>query len=187
MADLTRRALAQALQELLEQKPLEKVTVKELTDYCGLTRNTFYYHFHDILELLDWIFTSEAERLIKVYEGNQEWEDGFEEGLNFLYANKRMIDHVYKSINRELLDSYLQEMVYRHALTVVKAESRKYEVSDEAVAVVADFYKNAIIGAVISWIEQDMKEAPEELAKLYNSMFVGTIEAALKSAEKGLE
>ena len=48
MANLTERAMAQALSKLLETRTLDKITIRDTTDECGLTRNTFYYHFHDI-------------------------------------------------------------------------------------------------------------------------------------------
>lgn len=55
MADLTRRALAESVTELLNEKPLDKIKIKDITDRCGVTRNTFYYHFQDIYDLLSWI------------------------------------------------------------------------------------------------------------------------------------
>lgn len=59
----TRTELAAALKELLKEKPLSKIRVHDLTDYCGLYRQTFYYHFEDVYALLDWSFQQDVRSL----------------------------------------------------------------------------------------------------------------------------
>ena len=55
--------LAEALCQLLETKTLEKITVKDIVARCGVNRQTFYYHFHDVYDLMRWIFEREAANL----------------------------------------------------------------------------------------------------------------------------
>lgn len=184
MANFTEKALLEALTEMLEEYPLDKITVKQLTARCGVSRNTFYYHFHDVYELAARYFVLETERLIKIYQADENWEGGFMEGLNFLYENRRMIEHVYKSINRAELDAFLNEVVYRHAMIVIKEKVRDKKYSDKTLSLATDFYKNALIGAVFEWIEGNMKERPEKLAALYSSVFEGTIDSVFESIEK---
>ena len=64
MSELTKKALVAAAAELLKKKPLDKITIKEITDTCGLTRNTFYYHFQDIYDLLGWMLIKEADEIL---------------------------------------------------------------------------------------------------------------------------
>ena len=54
MSQITKRALASALKELLEHKPLNKITIADITEQCGVNRQTFYYHFQDIMEVVEW-------------------------------------------------------------------------------------------------------------------------------------
>lgn len=186
MANFTEKALLETLTELLDEYPLDKITVKEITDRCGVSRNTFYYHFHDVYELAARYFVLETERLIKLYQADENWEGGFLEGLNFLYNNKRMIEHVYKSVSRSELDVFLNEVVYRHAMIVIREKVKSRTYSDKTLALATDFYKNALIGAVLEWIEGNMKEKPEKLATLYNSVFEGTIDAVFDSIERAI-
>ena len=55
-ASTTKKELAAALKQLMEQKPLEKISIREITSLCGLRRETFYYHFADIYALIQWMF-----------------------------------------------------------------------------------------------------------------------------------
>lgn len=184
MANFTEKELLKALTELLKEYPLDKITVKEITEKCGVSRNTFYYHFHDVYELAARYFVLETERLIKIYQADENWEGGFIEGLNFLYDNKRMIEHVYKSVSRAELDSFLNEVVYRHAMIVIKEKVKDRSYSEKTLSLATDFYKNALIGAVLEWIEGNMKEKPEKLAALYSSVFEGTVESVFDSIER---
>ena len=64
MAQFTKRAIVESFLKLLNQKPLDKITVKEIVDDCGINRNTFYYHFEDIRALLSFVVDAEVECVI---------------------------------------------------------------------------------------------------------------------------
>ena len=55
-SETTKQELSAALKTLMSQKPLEKISIREITDLCGLRRETFYYHFADIYDLVKWMF-----------------------------------------------------------------------------------------------------------------------------------
>lgn len=187
MSELTKKALAASAAEILKKKSLDKITIKEITDSCGLTRNTFYYHFQDIYDLLSWMLVKEADELLDRFDNEELWEAGFLEGLNFLYENRSMINHIYKSINREDLESYLDRVGGIYALRLVKVQAEGLRISKAAEKIAAEFFLNAFLGIVTRWIANDMDMKPETLAKLCNDMFQGTVVAALESAEKFLD
>ena len=60
MAKYTKQMLADALYRTLEKKPLDRIRISDLTQECGVNRQTFYYHFHDIYELVEWIYLTQA-------------------------------------------------------------------------------------------------------------------------------
>ena len=64
MSDLTKRALAEALKNRLSKTTVKNITIKDLTDDCGLNRQTFYYHFSDIYGLMEWIFVDETNKIL---------------------------------------------------------------------------------------------------------------------------
>ena len=69
-ADLTKRALSEAFSELLKEKPFEQITVTEIARKAGLNRQTFYYHFHDIHELIIWIYRNGIEQALSSTESS---------------------------------------------------------------------------------------------------------------------
>ena len=186
MANFTEKAILDTLNELLKTQTIDRITVKDLTEACGISRNTFYYHYHDIYEVLTKDFIERADALLKAHDEDESWEDLFIEGLSFLYENRIAINHIYGSVDSDSLDRFLDKVVYHYTLGAVEEESGGGHYSDRTIALAADFYKNALVGAVLGWIENDMKESPEKLAHLYSSVFSGTIEGLLDSIEKAI-
>ena len=64
MSQTTKRALSASLKKLLAKKPLDKITVTDIAEDCEVGRQTFYYHFQDIYDLMEWTFTEETSREI---------------------------------------------------------------------------------------------------------------------------
>lgn len=187
MSNLTCRALAAAAVSLLEERPLDKITVKDITDRCGLTRNTFYYHFQDIYDLLGYIFRQEADETLKKYSVKGDWKGVFLDILSYLKKKKKMIEHVYYSSRREELEFYVQQVVSVYALQFIEIETRDQEVSEHVKEVVADFYRNAFVGATFQWVRDSMKTSPSVMADLYDNMFRGTLQQAIASARQVMD
>ena len=85
MSNLTKKALRETMIKALNERPLDKIKVKELVEECGVNRNTFYYHYKDIYELLADIFETETEEIaetLKNDDGN--WESIFENPRDLL-------------------------------------------------------------------------------------------------------
>lgn len=77
MSQITKRALEISLKKLLLQKPLNKITISDIANDCGINRMTFYYHFKDIYDLIEWICTEETARAINGKKTYETWQQGF--------------------------------------------------------------------------------------------------------------
>lgn len=181
---LTKRALAASIKTLLEKKPLDRITIKDITDECGVTRNTFYYHFQDVYDLLSYIFREQADTVLREYADGDDWKGFFLNILTYFYENSKMIENVYYSLRQEELEMYIKRMVGMYALQIIEIQTKGMDVDELAKKTVADFYQNAFVGATLQWIREDMKTEPALLADLYDSMFQGTVKAAIASAER---
>lgn len=63
-SELTRKAIMQSFLDILGDKPLDKITVSDITAKCGVNRNTFYYHYQDIPALLEEILSDKADEFV---------------------------------------------------------------------------------------------------------------------------
>lgn len=76
VSEQTKHQLADALKTLMAQKPMDKITISELTTLCQIRRQSFYYHFEDIYDLLRWMIQNEAIKLLQQQEGALLWKEG---------------------------------------------------------------------------------------------------------------
>lgn len=74
MSELTKEAIITSLRKLLDEKPLNKITIKNITDDCNVNRMTFYYHFRDIYSAIEWICREDAERIIAEHKSEGDWK-----------------------------------------------------------------------------------------------------------------
>lgn len=184
MSNLTQKAMAQAVSDLLRTRTLDRITIRDITDACGLTRNTFYYHFHDIYELLKWMSEEKTQEILGGYEAKHDWEGGLRAALDYLYENRQMILHIYESISSDLLYRFINDVMFRHAEVIVSQQMKGHRYSEDALHLTAAFYVNAVVGDVLDWFRSGMDRTPEEMAQMHNILFTGSVKALLASAEK---
>lgn len=179
MSQVTKKALANSLKQLLEHKQLNKITVSDITQQCGVNRQTFYYHFQDIYALMEWIYADDAARVLAGKKGEDTWQQGFLQVLEYARDNRSLVQNTYHSVSRELLEQWLYREMYRLLRGVVDEKAQGLAVSEEDCASVAHFYKYAFVGLVLDWIASGMKTEPEQLAQLVNTIMEGSIRSAL--------
>ena len=131
MPNRTKKAIARATQELLREKPLNKITVKEITDKCDLTRNSFYYHFSDIYDVVNWIFEDEVESFVEQYVDEQNFDEGILKGIQFLYDNKDMLQHIYRTLQHENVDRYIGRMIDNIIMKLINSMDMDGEYDEE--------------------------------------------------------
>lgn len=184
MSNLTKKALRETMIRALNERPLEKIRVKDLVEECGVNRNTFYYHYKDIYELLADIFETETEEIAETLQyddGN--WERIFVEASRFALDNKRLIFNVYNSISRETLERYLYNVSTHIVARYVNQQARGMNVSERDKELIILFYKHAVVGIVLEWLQRRMKDEPEAAIRRLCDLMYDSVKNALKNAE----
>ena len=179
MSQMTKRALVASLKELMADKPLDKITVTDLTEHCGVNRMTFYYHFKDIYDLVEWACVEEATRALAGKKTYDTWQQGFLQILQSLQKDKVFYINVYHSISREYIEQYLYKLTYDLLEGVVEEQAAGMSVRPEDKAFIANVYKYAFVGLMLDWIKHDMKGDPKEIIDRLDRVIHGSVAAAL--------
>ena len=179
MSQTTKRALAQSLKKLLQTKPLSKITISDIAEDCGVSRMTFYYHFADIYDLVEWTCQEDASVALAGNKTYNTWQQGFLNIFNLVLENKTFVLNVYHSISREHLERYLYQLTYELLIGVVEEKAVGLSVSDHDKAFIADFYKYAFVGLMLNWIREGMKEDPKAIIDRLSVLIHGDITRAL--------
>ena len=186
MSQVTKRALAASLKKLLAQKPLSKITISDITEDCGINRMTFYYHFQDIYDLIDWICQEEGGRALQGRKDYDTWQEGFTALCRAVVEDRAFIQGVYHSVQREQIENYLCRVVCGLLIDVVQELSRPYAISQEDQAYITSFYTYAFVGVMLDWVRGGMRGAPEEVVGRVSRMARGQLSHAIRNmAEDG--
>ena len=179
MSQVTKRALVESLKRLLLKKPLNKITVTDITEDCGISRMTFYYHFQDSLDLVEWTCMEDVNRLVEDKRTKDTWQEGYCRILCSLRENQAFVRNLYHCISRERVEQYLLPMTDGLVKGVVEEESAGMIVSEEDKAFIARVYGYILVGLTLDWVRDEMKEDPSELAERLARVVQGGILGAL--------
>lgn len=181
MSQTTKRALEASLKNLLLQKPLNKITINDIAEDCGINRMTFYYHFKDIYDLVEWACIEDAAKALEGNKTYDTWQQGFLNIFNAVLENKPFIMNVYHSVSREQVELYLYKLTYDLLIGVVEEKAADMVVRDEDKKFIADFYKYAFVGIMLNWIKNGMKDDPQQIVDHLSTLIHGDITRALNN------
>lgn len=163
MKTLTEEAFARTLKDIMQEKSFDKVTVTELVQRMHVNRQTFYYHFNDLYDLLEKIYISDGEQMIGDSRTDDSWEKGMLAIFQYILANKAFVCNTYYSINRNYLEHFLYDRAYDLIKPVLKAKNPDLSASELDFRV--HFCKYGLVGFILDWIDSGLQENPDTLAK----------------------
>ena len=185
MSQTTKRALAATLKNLLLQKPLTKITINDIAEDCGISRMTFYYHFKDIYDLVEWACAEDAARALAGRKTYDTWQEGFLSIFHAVQANKPFIMNVYRCVSRERIEQYLNPLIHSLILGVVEEKAVGMDVGEADRQFIASFYEHAFIGVMLEWIGTGMKDDPAAIVDRTSRVVHGSILRALEAFGSG--
>ncbi|MCD8036272.1 MAG: TetR/AcrR family transcriptional regulator C-terminal domain-containing protein [Clostridiales bacterium] len=166
MSLATKTALASALKELMQKKTLDKISVKDITDLCGLNRQTFYYHFHDTYELLNWLYINDTKEIIeKMYNQEEEFAK-YNLLLEYLMDNKNLVINTFHSFSDEFITGILLNFIKPVILEIVTEHIGDSPAAGDA-DFIAELYSYSLIGLMYDWVKKDLDRSQLPLFEKY--------------------
>lgn len=162
MAVRTKQAIRQAFIELLNERPLDKISVKDIAERSTVNRNTFYYYYADIYALVEEIFQTETQLFMEKLHSYASWEEAFREATAFVSENKRAVHHLFNSGNRNILEHYYHKVTYAAMLSYVRGQAEGLSAAEEDIQALAQFYAAALSGMTADWLRGGMKSNVNE-------------------------
>lgn len=180
LSQLTKNAICETFGHLLQIKSFDRITIKDIVEECGINRNTFYYYFKDIYDLMEDVLLTETKRVLDAQQSNHTCRKEFQQISNFITDYKTSISHIYYSKSRDVFINYLftvSEMIINRYIDSLPIDKN---ISLNNKKFVCDFYRFSLVGIIINWVENGMEEDSQQFIKKMSDIFENTVEIALK-------
>lgn len=184
MPNTTKLALETSLKKLLANRPLDKITINDLATDCGISRMSFYYHFKDIYDLVEWICVEDGKRALQGKKTYDTWQEGIYQIFEAVMENRSFILNVYRSVGRDKIESYLHKLTYQLVADVVEEKCVDIILPQEDKVFIAEFYKYGFVGVMLDWIERGMKDDYGRIVEMMSVTLRGSIANSLRNFEE---
>ncbi len=163
-ANITKRELAESLKRLASERLFEHVTVGDIVKECGVNRQTFYYHFSDKYELLDWIYYNETFVPLTADISFGNWDEKLYELLQIMRRNKAFYMNTIKCSNN-FFEEYLLKMLTTLFETAVEDLDVRRQLTEDKKRLASKIFAHGLTGVVIEWAMGGMKSDEKALAE----------------------
>ena len=178
MPKSTKNQIMNALAGLLQTKRLDDITVTELVDRCGISRQAFYYHFSDLYGVVDYGIQQLLDRL--GVTDPEQWREPLERTLTLLRENRTLVLNVYRAYER----SYVERHVRRWAAPLVEARTRlaarRYHVTEDQIGFMTELLTQALASTVLSWVERGMPSSVIERLDDFDILVGGALDYTME-------
>lgn len=175
--------LAESFKELACQQPVEKITIKQITDKAGVIRPTFYNHFQDKYSLLEWILLRDLVDPVRPLLS----AGMIKEALILVFRNMKKEKNFYMHVSKLEGQNSFRSMINRGisfvlcSMIVEKMGTDKKPISSWLTPEhIAQYYTQSITYLLMTWIQSGMEIPPEELAEVYDFIVSRSLSDVLK-------
>lgn len=180
MPSFTKDAIKQSFLKLLNVKPYNKITVKDIVEDCGINRNSFYYHFSDLPALVEEILLDDTNMILEQNTNFTSLYDCILVAISFALKNKKAVLHLYNSANRETFEAYLNKLCEYAVKSLFDNACQGVPVNQDDKELMVLYYKCQLMGFVLDWFGQEMNY--DLCSKIHRlcELFDGALENAVK-------
>lgn len=178
-----------AFVKLANAMPIDKISVTKITEECGVNRNTFYYHYRDVYDLVDDVVHTKSEKLFDP-EKHKTLADALILSAQYAKKNSRFIKNIYCAVGADKFEEYLTEITRGIMYSYVTAEADKAltqkgkTISEDDLGAVCELSNTAFRTVALKWIKSDMKTDPVQIVENYLVMTRGCLEVILNNLGK---
>lgn len=185
MSAFTKQSIIDCTVKLAETKAINRITIYDIVNACGITRNTFYYYFHDIYDVFDQAVEQEVNKFSDEPEGNL--DQALFNLIDFCIMYKKVWKNLYKTMGHEKLSKYVIGRLHNIFTTFVRKQPNGDKLSERDMDIICTFYEEALFGVLAHWIRGDSKNEPEdmhEIADRIRVLFTGNLTLMITNATK---
>jgi probable dihydroxyacetone kinase regulator len=187
-AAITKQAIARAMKELMAHIPFDRITTEDILQASGVSRKTFYYHFRDKYDLVNWIFGSEIMDSILESTTLENWAEGSLKLCRYVQSNQAFYTNAIHATGQNCFSKYLYTLTEKQITKLCQeacgGRTGGRTIAPDDLKFIIDFYYNAFLGVFIPWINTDMKDSPEIIVQRWHNAVDQSLERFIARVAK---
>lgn len=173
---ITKGVIAGAMKQLMQTIPFDRITTADIIEKCGISRKTFYYHFQDKYDVVNWIFTVEIVDGILECTTPENWMQGSSMLCQYIRANKAFYQNAVNASGQNCFIQFLHSLTEKQLSKLCADALAKRILTEDDFKFLVEYYYSAFIGVFAPWVRGGMKESPE----LMVSRWIGVADKSLE-------
>ena len=157
MSNTTKRALENSLKQMLLKKPLDKITISDLTDDCGISRMAFYYHFKDIPDVVEFILKKKWDEILEHPQDRASILECMEEMADLVRNNRKVMLNVYRSVKKDTFLFYMNEISNYIIMEYFRKNADQFDLDEGEIRILIQYYKCLFTGFLMEWLDNNLK------------------------------
>lgn len=179
---MTKKALATSLKKLMNGRALDKISIREIVEDCGVNRKTFYYHFENIYDLVNWMFEEEAIESVKKYDFIKDYEDAVRFSMNYIEENEHVVNSALDALGRDELKKFFYNNFVGNMRSIVGEFSKDMSIPKDYIDFLINFYTESFASLLIDWIRNRSERDKEKYIKYISLTLFESIRPDLERA-----
>ena len=187
MSGFTKEIIAKTFTELLDEKPMSKITVKDIVERCGVNRNTFYYHFKDIPDVVEFILKKKWDEILEHPQDRASILECMEEMADLVRNNRKVMFNVYRSVKKDTFLFYMNEISNYIIMEYFRKNADQFDLDEGEIRILIQYYKCLFMGFLMEWL--DNNPVKRNRMKVLTSLFaeLRPIEEEMRQASRLFE
>ena len=183
-AGITKSAIASAMKQLMQTTPFDRITTADILDASHISRKTFYYHFRDKYDVVNWIFETEIVGNIMACTTLESWHEASYQMCRYFRENCAFYKNAVNARGQNCFIQFLHVMVVGQMERLCRAARDEGKLDDADFRFLVEFYYNAFIGVFIPWVRDDMREEPDSLVRRWIGVTDKSLEHYIQSRQR---
>lgn len=179
----TKELLVNSIKNIMTKKPLDKITVSDVTNDCGVSRRAFYYHFCDIYDAVGWVCERDLINLIGEEQKDERYSDKANRFLEYLIDNREMYSSIQKSSQAWRIKNMYFQITSDYILRILKNDTLSGSVADKDLKTLADCYGTSVVAIISSYLLGELNTSKEFLISLIDKSIIDSYRCSLKAIE----
>lgn len=164
-SNITKTIMADAMKELMSEKPFAKISVGDICERCGMNRKSFYYHFKDKYDLVNWIYQTEFLEMLRIQNYSSGWEL-LADICRYLYSERVFYTNALQVEGQNSFRDYFSASIG----TVLPEIMRDQFKTMEDPRFFVEFFTDAIQAAILRWLKSTPVLPPDEFMNRLESV-----------------